>query len=98
MAEPLRLADLGEWGLIKRLGAYAPPGQFDDDGALISPDRDRNLVVTTDLLVEGIHFSDATMGPEDLGWRAAAANLSRPAAISSGPHAPTFPDTKGSSM
>lgn len=81
MAEPLRLADLGEWGLIERLRAYAPPGQFDDDGALISPDRDRNLVVTTDLLVEGIHFSDTTMGPEDLGWRAAAANLSDLAAM-----------------
>ena len=81
MAEPLRLADLGEWGLIERLGAYAPPGQFDDDGALISPDADRSLVVTTDLLVEGIHFSDATMGPEDLGWRAAAANLSDLAAM-----------------
>jgi hypothetical protein len=24
MAEPLRLADLGEWGLIERLGAFAP--------------------------------------------------------------------------
>ena len=81
MAEPLRLADLGEWGLIERLGAYAPPGQFEDDGALVSPDRDRNLVVTTDLLVEEIHFSDATMGPEDLGWRAAAANLSDLAAM-----------------
>lgn len=81
MAEPLRLADLGEWGLIERLGAFAPPGQFDDDGALVSPAGDHSLVVTTDLLVEGIHFSDTTMGPEDLGWRAAAANLSDLAAM-----------------
>ena len=81
MAEPLRLADLGEWGLIERLRAFAPPGQFDDDGALVSPAGDHSLVVTTDLLVEGIHFSDTTMGPEDLGWRAAAANLSDLAAM-----------------
>ena len=84
MAEPLRLADLGEWGLIERLAAFAPPGQFDDDAALLSPEgepSDSGLVVTTDLLVEGIHFSDTTMGPEDLGWRAAAANLSDLAAM-----------------
>ena len=84
MAEPLRLADLGEWGLIERLAAFAPPGQFDDDAALLSPEGEPSasgLVVTTDLLVEGIHFSDATMGPEDLGWRAAAANLSDLAAM-----------------
>lgn len=81
MAEPLRLADLGEWGLIERLGAFAPPGQFDDDGALVHADGDGSLVVTTDLLLEGIHFSDTTMGPEDLGWRAAAANLSDLAAM-----------------
>ena len=84
MAEPLRLADLGEWGLIERLAAIAPPGQFDDVGALISSTGDpgdSSLVVTTDLLVEGIHFADTTMGPEDLGWRAAAANLSDLAAM-----------------
>lgn len=41
----------------------------------------RSLVVNTDVLVEGVHFSDATMGPLDLGWRAAAANLSDLAAM-----------------
>ena len=29
------LADLGEWELIRRLGAFAPPGQFADDAALL---------------------------------------------------------------
>jgi thiamine-monophosphate kinase len=47
----------------------------------LHPDGDASLVVTTDLLLEGIHFSDTTMGPEDLGWRAAAANLSDLAAM-----------------
>jgi thiamine-monophosphate kinase len=42
-------------------------------------------VVNTDLLVEELHFSDATMGPEDVGWRAAAANLSDLAAMGCGP-------------
>ncbi len=75
------LADLGEWGLLERLRAWAPPGQFDDDAALLQERPDGVLAVSTDVLVEGLHFSDATMGPLDLGWRAAAANLSDLAAM-----------------
>ena len=80
---PETLADLGELELIRRLGAFAPPGQFADDAALIAAGcaGDRSLVVNTDVLVEGIHFSDATTGAADVGWRAAAANLSDLAAM-----------------
>ena len=76
------LADLGEWELIRRLGAFAPPGQFADDAALVAEPCDAPaLVVNTDVLVEGIHFSDATTAAADVGWRAAAANLSDLAAM-----------------
>ena len=89
------LADLGEWELIRRLGAFAPPGQFTDDAALLPlgavadpgaagsdpGGTQRTLVLTTDVLVEGIHFSDSTTEPADVGWRAAAANLSDLAAM-----------------
>jgi thiamine-monophosphate kinase len=86
------LADLGEWELIRRLGAFAPPGQFADDAALLplrlaggmgesEADSSGALVLNTDVLVEGIHFSDATTSPADVGWRAAAANLSDLAAM-----------------
>ena len=77
------LADLGEWELIRRLGAFAPRDQFSDDAALLSDPSDPAgaLVVNTDVLVEGIHFSDATTGAGDVGWRAAAANLSDLAAM-----------------
>lgn len=78
---PPLLRDLGEWELLRRLAAYAPPGQFDDDAAVLVERSGRSLVVNTDVLVEGVHFSDATMGPLDLGWRAAAANLSDLAAM-----------------
>lgn len=77
------LADLGEWELIRRLGAFAPAGQFSDDAALLN-DRQGGqgtLVVNTDVLVEGVHFSDATTAAADVGWRAAAANLSDLAAM-----------------
>ena len=73
------LADLGEWQLIDRLAAFAPAGQFDDDAALLTCGGP--LVVTSDVLVEGVHFSDATTAGFDVGWRAAAANLSDLAAM-----------------
>lgn len=77
----MRLRDLGEWELLRRLSVYAPPGQFADDAALLSEQDGRQLVVNTDVLVEDVHFSDATIGPRHLGWRAAAANLSDLAAM-----------------
>ena len=69
------LAELGEAELLKRLARFAPPGQLDDDTACIGSDH-RPLLVNTDVLVDGIHFSDATTDAHDVGWRAVAANLS----------------------
>jgi thiamine-monophosphate kinase len=43
------------------------------------------MVVTTDMLVDGVHFSDRTTSPEDVGWRAAAVNLSDLAAMGAKP-------------
>jgi thiamine-monophosphate kinase len=75
------LAQLGEWELIRRLGAFAVPGRFDDDAALLLPPAGQALVVNTDVLVEGVHFSEATTAAGDVGWRATAANLSDLAAM-----------------
>ncbi len=75
------LAQLGEWELIRRLGAFAAPGRFNDDAAVLEPPAGEALVVNTDVLVEGVHFSEATTAPGDVGWRAAAANLSDLAAM-----------------
>ena len=79
---PECLADLGEWELIRRLAAFAPPGQFNDDAAVLEAEAGAGpLVINTDVLVEGVHFSEATTSPADVGWRAAAANLSDLAAM-----------------
>ncbi|EDY38998.1 thiamine-monophosphate kinase [Cyanobium sp. PCC 7001] len=77
------LAELGEAGLIERLAAFAPPGQFQDDAAVLDlgDSRGHGLVVNTDVLVEDVHFSAATTEPFHVGWRAAAANLSDLAAM-----------------
>jgi thiamine-monophosphate kinase len=73
------LAELGEAALIERLAVFAPPGQFHDDAALL--DLQGPQVLNTDVLVEGVHFSEATTSGFDVGWRAAAANLSDLAAM-----------------
>jgi thiamine-monophosphate kinase len=77
------LAELGEAGLIGRLACFAPPGQFQDDAAVLDggDSLGNRLVVNTDVLVEGVHFSAATTEPFHVGWRTAAANLSDLAAM-----------------
>ncbi|MFN3362207.1 MAG: thiamine-phosphate kinase, partial [Pseudanabaenaceae cyanobacterium] len=46
---------------------------------------DHSVVITTDMLVEGVHFSPQTTAAEDVGWRAAAASLSDLAAMGGKP-------------
>ncbi len=82
----LLVRDLGEQGLLERLQRFCPPDVVGDDAAVIAgPDVGQSLVVTTDVLVDGVHFSDRTTSPEDAGWRAAAANLSDLAAMGASP-------------
>ncbi|OLT61003.1 thiamine-monophosphate kinase [Moorena bouillonii] len=87
------LKDIGEQRLLERLQPFCPPGIVGDDGAVIPPpESGQSLVITTDVLVNGVHFSDryggvsqCTTSPEDAGWRAAAANLSDLAAMGASP-------------
>ena len=81
----LRVRELGEQGLLRRLLAFCPPEIVGDDAAVLTVQSGRSLVVTTDVLVDGVHFSDRTTAPEDAGWRAAAANLSDLAAMGAMP-------------
>lgn len=73
--------DLGELGLLERIKAFCPDGVVGDDAAVVALPPGQRLVVTTDVLVDGVHFSDRTTSPFDVGWRAAAANLSDLAAM-----------------
>ena len=69
------LAELTEAELLRRLARFAPPDQLSDDTAALAADA-RPLLINTDVLVDGIHFSNATTTAMDVGWRAVAANLS----------------------
>ena len=79
------VAELGELALIERLKPYCAAGSVGDDAALMTVDPGHKLVVTTDVLVDTVHFSDRTTPPFSVGWRAIAANLSDLAAMGAAP-------------
>lgn len=56
-----------------------------DDAAVWQPSRSARSVVTTDALIEDVHFSTAAMSARDVGHRALAANLSDVAAMGARP-------------
>jgi thiamine-monophosphate kinase len=92
----LSLSSLGERALIRRitsrLAASLPapawvlvgPG---DDAAVIEPERGALDVLTTDAIVEGIHFDRAFVPLDAVGHRALAVNLSDLAAMGARPRA-----------
>lgn len=81
----LRVKDIGEHGLLARLQRFCPSDVVGDDGAILAIAPQQSLVVTTDVLVDGVHFSDRTTSPFDVGWRSVAANLSDLAAMGAKP-------------
>ncbi|MBP5975711.1 thiamine-phosphate kinase [Brasilonema sp. CT11] len=81
----LQVQDIGEQGLLERLQRFCPPEIIGDDAAVLSTEPGQSLVVTTDVLVDGVHFSELTTSGEDAGWRAVAANLSDIAAMGATP-------------
>ena len=69
------LADIGEIEILNRLQRFMDIGQIDDDTAIIAnPNKD--LLINTDVLVENVHFTDATVTAKDIGWKAITTNLS----------------------
>lgn len=82
----MKVKDIGERGLLKRLHRFCPPEVIGDDAAIMATTgAGKKLVVTADMLVDEVHFSDRTTSAKDAGWRAAAANLSDLAAMGAWP-------------
>ncbi len=83
------LAGIGEFGLIDRMidGRAAAPGTLlgpgDDAAVLAAPDG--RVVASTDVLVAGVHFRLDWSNPEQIGRKAAAANLADIAAMGAVP-------------
>lgn len=47
-----------------------------DDAAILKVPPHENLIVTTDCLIENVHFTLKTTSPRQLGWKSLAVNLS----------------------
>ncbi len=80
-----RIKDIGELGLIKRLSKNIKVDKsvicgIGDDAAVIELIKDKYLVVTSDMLIEGRHFLK-TDKPNNIGHKALAASLSDIAAM-----------------
>ena len=78
----------GEFGFIDFIRSHFP----DHDGTIgigddcaVMPTGEGELLFSTDLLMEGVHFLRNESSPEDVGWKAAAVNLSDIAAMGGTP-------------
>jgi thiamine-monophosphate kinase len=90
------VAELGEFGLIARLAPTlawpVSPGLapglklgIGDDAAVWAPTPATWAIITTDALIENVHFRLATTSWYDLGWKSLAVNLSDAAAMGAQP-------------
>ena len=84
------LEELGEFGLIERLTANFPIRKsstikgIGDDAAVLE-NLDKQTVVTSDMLVEGVHFDLTYYPPKHLGYKAVVVNLSDVVAMNARP-------------
>ena len=78
----MEISELGEFGLIKRLTENIKPENgstirgVGDDCAVLQYTGERRVLVTTDLLMEGIHFDLQYVPLEHLGYKSIMVNLS----------------------
>lgn len=92
MAEPEKTAaSAGEFGCIEAVChdlLYRPElvklGAGDDGAVYVSPPG-MDQVISTDTMVEGIHFTAETMDAADVGWKLCTANFSDMAAMGAEP-------------
>ncbi|WP_240632553.1 thiamine-phosphate kinase [Veillonella sp. VA142] len=82
---------LDEFALIDKLTQYSINDStyvkvgVGDDCAVYDTPYDVDQLVSTDMMVEGIHFSEQTTSPFDVGYRLGTANISDIAAMGGAP-------------
>jgi thiamine-monophosphate kinase len=87
----MKISQLGEFGLIDALKKFAPVSKavikgIGDDAAVLPYNKSKYLLLTTDMLSEGVHFT-RRMPPQGIGHKALASNISDIAAMGG---CPTF--------
>jgi thiamine-monophosphate kinase len=79
--------DFIRW-LVQRVSAQSAGAcLIGDDAAVLPREQFRDCVVATDLLADGVHFRLSEVGPEVVGRKALAVNLSDLAAMAAKPRA-----------
>uniref|UniRef100_C6E077 Thiamine-monophosphate kinase n=1 Tax=Geobacter sp. (strain M21) TaxID=443144 RepID=C6E077_GEOSM len=86
----MRLAELGEFGLIDRIkkNVAASPSVLlgiGDDAAALVPAPEYVTLITCDMLLEAVHFDLTLCDPESLGRKSLSVNLSDLAAMGARP-------------
>jgi len=85
------IKDIGEFDLIRKMSAgLVSTGRpiiagIGDDSAVLPSSADRLQLVTTDMLVENVHFRLDFAEPFQIGWRSIAVNISDIAAMGGEP-------------
>lgn len=85
------LRQLGEFGLIDRIQKRFPPPAstvplgIGDDAAAILPSGKQYLLLTTDSLIQGVHFDPAFSTFQEVGYKSVMANVSDIAAMGGTP-------------
>ena len=83
----MRISRLGEFGLIDTIRKLNPAKNkgvvigVGDDTAVVRNDKSRYILMTTDTLVENVHFNLKYFKFFELGWKLLAVNLSDIAAM-----------------
>ncbi len=83
----MKVRELGEFNLIDRIASITGQERdrvvlgIGDDASVLSSRQGYNLVTTTDMLIQGVHFLWERIPPRDLGYKSLAVNISDLAAM-----------------
>jgi len=95
---PEQVRDISEFALIERLRDALPsvarssssvPLGIGDDAALWTPPHGESVLITTDSLIDTVHFRTDWTSWHDLGWKSLAVNISDIAAMGGSPQIAT---------
>ncbi|MFM2201464.1 MAG: hypothetical protein RL040_664 [Bacteroidota bacterium] len=86
------ISSIGEFGLIHHLTDNILTSNkttikgVGDDGAILAAPQNEKTIITTDMLVEGVHFDLSYVPLKHLGYKSVVANLSDVCAMNAVPH------------